>query len=188
MLRNQMPPHEKSEDTRWFLNEVYAHEPSLKSYLRGAYPAVRDVDDVVQSAYLRIWKTRMERPIAFAKTFLFQVARHLVVDRVRRAQHARTDSWADLSELPVFDEAPGAVEVLTYAEKVELLGHALGRLPVRCREVMILRKFHQVSVRDIALRLGVAERTVESQITRGTQLLAKDLRAQGVESFCRHET
>jgi hypothetical protein len=37
-----------SEHARWFAEEVQPHEPSLRSYLRNTFPALPDVDDVVQ--------------------------------------------------------------------------------------------------------------------------------------------
>lgn len=172
-----------AERSRWFADEVHPHDAALRGYLRGAFPRVRDVDDVVQESYLRIWRARMARPIAATKSFLFQVARRVAIDRVRRTQAARTESLGDLSALAVLDERAGADEALTYAEKVELLGEVIVSLPRRCREIMILRKLHRVSHAEIAARLGISERTVESQVTRGMKLVAERLRARGVEGF-----
>src|SRR3954471_24912441 len=85
-LRPMPPPN--TDQARWFANEVHAHDGQLRAYLRGTYPAVRDVDDVVQESYLRTWKARLAHPIASTKSFLFQVARNLAVDVVRRKQSA----------------------------------------------------------------------------------------------------
>jgi DNA-directed RNA polymerase specialized sigma24 family protein len=71
---------------------VHPHEVSLRGWLRGHYPTLRDVDDVVQESFLRVWKARLARPISSSKTFLFQVARRLIVDRARRERVAKTDS------------------------------------------------------------------------------------------------
>lgn len=174
---------ETSEQSRWFYREVHAHDAALKSYLRASFPAVRDIDDVVQESYLRIWKARMARPIASTKSFLFQIARHFVIDAARRSQTACTESLGDLSALRVLEDRPDAVESLNYAEKVGILADALASLPARCREIMILRKFHDVPQAEIAHRLGISERTVESQVTRGMRLVAERLRARGLNGF-----
>ena len=173
--------------SRWFREEVHAHEAQLKAYLRSAYPTVADVDDVVQESYLRIWKARLTRPIASAKAFLFQIARHLAVDVVRHERALPIDRLRDLSALPVLDDRPTAAEALGYQEKVSLLADALTHLPARCREIFILRKFNQVPQREIAAKLGLSERTVESQITRGMKLLERYLRKHGVTAFARDE-
>jgi RNA polymerase sigma factor (sigma-70 family) len=173
------------EQVRWFNQEVYAHEPALRSYLRGSFPAVQDVDDVVQESYLRIWRARLARPITSTKSFLFQIARHLIIDGVRRSLTARTISLGDLSELPVLEDRPDAAEALTHGEKVNFVAEALASLPARCREIMILRKFEKWSHAEIAARLGISERTVDSQLTRGMKLMEARLRARGEEGFRR---
>lgn len=179
------PPSRASEQTRWFAEEVHSHESSLKAYLRGSFPTVRDVDDLVQESYLRIWKARLARPIASTKSFLFQVARRAAIDVLRRKVVAATETLGDLSVLAVMDDRPNTAEALSYDEKIELLAAAFLRLPARCREIMTLRKLRGWSHREIALQLGISERTVESQITRGTKLCETCLRERGVAGFSR---
>lgn len=72
------------EQAQWFANEVHAHASQLKAYLRGAFPSVRDVDDVVQESYLRIWKARAIHPIESAKTFLFTIARRVALKQAMK--------------------------------------------------------------------------------------------------------
>lgn len=179
-----MPPGGLSPDgQRWFTDEVHAHESSLKSYLRMSFPSVRDVDDVVQESYLRIWKARLSRQIVSTKSFLFQVARNLAIDAIRHRQTAQTESLGEMGELPVVEDKPDSASRLCYQEKVELLAAAFLQLPPRCREIMTLRKLENASVREIAARLGVSEGTVENQITRGTKLCRDYLRRHGVDGF-----
>lgn len=141
----------------------------------------------MQESYLRIWKARLARPIRFSKSFLFSVARHLAIDGLRRKDCARTEALGDLSQLAVLVDEPDAGAALSHAEKVEMLGEALASLPRRCREIMILRKFQNVPLRKIALRLDISERTVESQVTRGMKLVEARLRARGVYGYLRDE-
>ena len=172
-----------SEQLRWFEEEVHGHDLALRSYLRGRFPSVRDVEDVVQESYLRIWRARLVRPITSTKAFLFQIARHLAIDGVRRHRTARTESLGDLAALPVLEEGPDACESLTRTEKIDFLVEALASLPARCREIMVLRKFQHLSHREIAVRLHISERTVESQVTRGMKLIEQRLRARGLDGF-----
>ncbi|MDO8544957.1 MAG: RNA polymerase sigma factor [Opitutaceae bacterium] len=166
---------------------MHAHESQLKAYLRSSFPAVRDVEDVVQESYLRIWKAKMTRPIASAKAYLFQVARHLAIDAVRETKATPVDCLRDLSTVTVIEDRPTAADALCYQEKVSLVAAALTQLPARCRESFILRKFKQVPQRDIAAELGISERTVESQVTRGMKLIEAYLRKHGVNGFSRDE-
>lgn len=176
-----------SDRIRWFAEEVHSHDSQLKAYLRNSFPAVQDVDDVVQESYLRIWKANTIRPIASARAFLFQVARNLAIDAVRRNKATPIDRLSNLSTLTIPENSPTAADALCYQEKVSLVTAALMQLPVRCREVFILRKFKQVPQRDIAAQLGISERTVESQVTRGMKLMEAFVRKQDNGGFFLNE-
>ena len=170
---------------QWFTDEVQQHEPALRGYLRHAFPTL-DVDDVVQESYLRIWRARLARPIRSTKAFLFQVARHLAVDGLRKAS-APVMALRDLSELTVLDDKPDAADELDYHERISVLSDALAALPNRCREVVYLRKFRALPQKEVAAKLGISVRTVESQFARGMHLCEVHLRRRGVTGFCRDE-
>lgn len=57
-----------------------------------------------------------------------------------------------------------------------MLAEAMRSLPVRCREVLILRKIHGLAQKEIAQRLGISENTVESLVSRGLRRCASYLR------------
>ena len=173
--------------SKWFTDEVRAHDSQLKAYLRASFPAVRDVDDVVQESYLRVWKAKMVRPILSAKAFLFQVARHVAIDAVRDTRASPVDGLRDWSTFSVIEDRPTAADALCYQEKVSLVASALTQLPARCREIFILRKFKHVPQRTIAMELLISERTVESQVTRGMKLIEAYLRKHGVNGLYRDE-
>lgn len=179
----QMRGAEASE-ARWFAEEVHAHEPSLKAYLRGSFPSVRDVDDVVQESYLRIWKARAARPIQSARAFLFKVARHVALDLVRRERISPIDLVRDFSQLTVLDESDlGVAERVGLQEKIRLLGEAIACLPACCREIVILRKLKGIPQKEVAARLGIAEKTVEAQVSRGVRRCEEYLSKRGVFSL-----
>lgn len=167
---------------RWFAEEVQPHDSLLKAYLRTAYPLVRDVEDVVQESYLRIWKARAAHPIASAKAFLFQVARHLALDIARREKISPIKGVTDLAALSVLDGRPTADELACTQEEIELLAQAIHGLPARCREIVVLRKLKAMPQKQIAQQLGISEQTVQVQVQRGVKRVAEFLRQRGVPS------
>lgn len=172
-----------AEQSRWFTEQVHPHDGQLKSYLRGSFPSVRDVDDVVQESYLRIWKARLTRPIHSSKSFLFQIARHLAIDVVRTRQMAPTESLVDFEALPVLEDRPDAAAVLSRKERINLLSDALASLPERAREIVFMRKFQAIPQKDAAAKLGISERTVEAQLAKGMRLCEDYLRKRGIQGF-----
>lgn len=165
---------------RWFAEEVHPHDAQLKAYLRNSFPSVRDVEDVVQESYLRIWRSRAAQPIHSARAFLFKVARHVALNLVDRQRASPVIVVGDLAALPVLEDRPGVVETVGKNEKLQLLVQALATLPPRCREITVLRKLKGVPQKEIAARLGIAEKTVEEQVARGVRRCEDYLRRRGV--------
>lgn len=173
---------ESPNQSEWFMQEVHPHEPSLRAYLRHSYPSTRDLDDVVQESYLRIWKAAALRPVESAKAFLFKIARNIVIDLGRRGQINPTVAVTDLAALPVIEEGPGVVEIACTREEILVLADAIDALPARCREILILRKLRNVPQKAIAVQLGLSEQTVQVQVCRGVKRVAEYLRRHGIAS------
>jgi RNA polymerase sigma factor (sigma-70 family) len=176
-----MPPH--TDQARWFSEEVQTHETSLRSYVRDSFPAIRDVDDVVQESYLRIWRARLGRPVASTKAFLFTIARNVALDLVRRARRSPVNSLVEMAELHLVESNPSVADLLSQAEKIDLLGRAIAALPPRCREIVVLHKINGFPQRSVAERLSLSEKTVENQVALGVKHCEKFFRRHGIEHF-----
>lgn len=174
------PPLPAPDLSRWFSEEILPHDGQLKAYLRGSFPTVRDVDDVVQESYLRVWRSRAAGPICSARGFLFSVARRLAIDWTRRMIASPVEPVADLTRLAAADATADVAGEVEWRERVEILGEAIGRLPERCRAVFVLHKIHGLSRRETAERLGLAEKTVEVQTARAMEHCGSFLRRRGV--------
>jgi len=169
------------EHARWFKEEVYPHDGQLKSYLRGTYLSAHgEVEDIVQESYLRVWKARATQSIHSAKGFLFQVARHVATDLLRRERASPIEGVTDLADLSVFDGGPNAAEAACTREEIALLADAIDALPGRCREIFILRKIKRVPQKDIARALGISEQTVQVQVLRGMKRCEEFLSRYGL--------
>ena len=182
-----MPPKTSvvSLDTcnaEWFNREVYPHDGRLKAYLRGSFPSVRDVDDVVQQSYLRIWRRQMLRPLDSARSFLYSVARNLAIDALRRETKSPIQAVPNVASLEVFDGCPNPAEAACSSERLDLLVEAIESLPKRCREVLILRKLYDMSSAEIARKLGISEGTVHVHGAKGVRRCEEFMRARGARS------
>lgn len=173
-------PH-NPEHRRWFSQEVQPHEPILRSYIRGSFPTVRDVDDVVQESYLRIWRTHLATPVRSARAFLFTVARRLALDWVRRDKCAPFLSEHEAGGAQVVEEKPNASERLDTDERIEVLADGLVALPPRCRDVVVLYRLKCLSRQEVARQLGISPKTVDEQAARGVRRLEEFFRAKGYQ-------
>lgn len=166
---------------RWFSDQIHPHDSSLKAYVRTAFPHLRDVDDVVQESYLRLWKARAAHPIRFGKSFLFIVARNIALNLLQRQRVSPLLPVTELAALPVEDEKTDVAEAACTREEIALLADGIESLPSRCREIFILRRIKGVSQKEIAARLGISEQTVQVQVQRGVKRCGEFLRRRGVK-------
>lgn len=178
------PPCVDGHDpVQWFNQEVHPHENQLKAYLRSQFPSVRDVDDVVQESFLKIWKARAGRPIESARAFLFRIAQRLAIDVVRRARRSPVDAERSADDSLVLDNRPNAVEILLTRETLQLLAQAIAQLPPKERAVILLHKVNGLAQREAAEKLNFSVRSVEKYTIQGLRRCQGFLAKHGIEHF-----
>lgn len=169
-----------ADGKRWFAEEVQPHEAALRAYLKGVYPTVRDVDDVVQESYMRLWRAHTLRPMQCVRAFLFGIACRVAVDIIRKERRTTARNVAlGLDAANVVEHKADVSEAACTREEIALLAEAIHSLPARCREIMILRKLQRRSQREIARLLGISVGTVEVQSSRGMEKCTRYLRHHG---------
>ena len=174
-----MPPQDL-EIARWFAEEVCPHEPALRTYLRGRFPTLTDIDDLVQETYARLIHVRSSGRVTEVRPYLFSVARNAAIDLCRRNRIVAIDQIAEMDRLSVVEDRPDTAETLNQDQELVLLTDAIRALPDRCRQVLTLRKLHGLSHRAIAEKLGISENTVSAQVTLGVFRVRCYLGARGV--------
>lgn len=174
-----MPPT-RSDDAHWFAEEVQPHESTLRAWLRGRFPTLTDVDDLVQESYARVLRARATGQVRNAKNYLFATARNAALDLFRHENTLAFEPIGETTTSSVLQEEAGVREAVDRQQELELLRAALQALPTRCRQVFTLRKLYGLSHREIAAQLHISERTVEAQIDKAMRRCADFLRSYGL--------
>ena len=172
-----------TEQARWFCAEVQQHEPALRAYLRVRFPSLRDIDDLVQESYARILRARQIGTAKLSRAYLFVTARNLALDAIRHRNVVTITSLAEIDELSVVEGGPNAAEAASCEQELEILAEAIATLPKRCRDIFVLRRFRELSHREIALKLGITENTVNAQLVIAMLRCREYLRLRGVNHF-----
>ena len=126
-----------------------------------------DAEDLVQQALLRSarrWPAARERPEAYTRKILVNLARDRWRSRLYRAERAVDD----LGDLPA---APWTDDIAPALDRQLLLLRACRLLPVQQRAVLLLRFWEDRSVAETAAVLGCAEGTVKSYTHRALHRL-----------------
>ncbi len=189
-LSENLPPSAAASPgaEQWFKEEVHSHDAQLKSYLRGSFPSIRDVDDVVQESYLRIWRAAAREPVKSAKAFLYLVARRVALNFVRKERNSPVDAYGDEVMSGVLDDRPNAREAAIIQDRIDMLADALMSLPPRCRAIVVLHKMKGLAQKEVAAQLGLSERTVETHVRNGVARCLAYLREHGFAEGIRDET
>lgn len=161
-----MPPPE-SEPSRWFAEEVQPHESKLRAWLRGLFPSLPDLDDLVQESYVRLIRAREAGKVGHAKAYLFTTARNAALDFFRRRKIVSIEAVGDMSDSTVLDDRPGVADAVSKQQELDLLAEAVRDLPERCRQTLTLRLLYGLSHKEIAAELKVSEHTVKAQLAKG---------------------
>jgi RNA polymerase sigma factor (sigma-70 family) len=159
----------------WFVEEVLPLERRLVRYLLHARQPAGEIEDLRQEVFARVYEAAGARRPAPAWPYVYMVARNLIVDRLRRAQVAPLVALNDPDSIDPEGEEIPADRALAAKQDLSRLMAAIEALPARRREVVRLRKIEGLSQREVAERLGIAEHTVEKQVSKGLRRLAEAL-------------
>lgn len=161
-----------SELESWFVREVLPLEAQLVHFLRRSWRNASDIPDLLQEVYMRVCEAAQKQVPIPAKPFVFAVARNLIIDHVRREHVVSIDSVSDPDAVEAATEEPGPDRSAIARDELRRLEDALGRLPPRAREAMVMKKVEGLSRREIALRMGVTEKTVKWHLNEAVRALA----------------
>lgn len=156
----------------WFVREVLPLEAALMHFLRRSWRNQSELSDLCQDVYVRVYEAARDQRPDPVKPFVFATARNMIVDRIRREHVVPIETVADLEALAVGAEEPGPDRAVIAREELRRLQAALDRMPPRCREAVVLKKIHGLSMREIATRMGISFKTVDRHLSDGAQYLA----------------
>jgi RNA polymerase sigma-70 factor (ECF subfamily) len=119
-------------------------------------------EDVVQQAFIKLWVNRERLDTTKSpKNYLYTIAFNLFVDSVKKRkkeQQFLIDTW-NTSLNPILEEDDMALE-----NRIKKMQKIIATLPPKCKEIIHLNKIEGVKYKDIAIKLGISIKTVESQM------------------------
>lgn len=130
-----------------------------------------EAEDVAQDAMIRLWRIAPDWRQGEAKvtSWLYRVVTNLCTDRLRAGRRRRAEALDDVPE-PV-DGAVDAEGAMIAADRMAALQAALGVLPERQRQAVVLRHIEGLTNPEIAEVLGIGVEAVESLTARGKRAL-----------------
>lgn len=156
------------------------HRAELQRFLAARTGDPAEAQDLVQEVWLRIERGGFG-PIANGRAYLFRIAHHLVLDRVReRARRAnRERDWADVA----LDQRAGEADpqqaptdaLLIATQDAARLAAAIAALPAGAGRAFRLHKIDGLSHAETAARLGISRKGVEKHMAVAMAHLRRNL-------------
>ena len=144
-----------------------------------AYRFCRDrsrAEEMAQEAFLRSYRALAQwRRDAVFSTWLFALATNLYRSELRRIPARVLSLTVSLEDVPEPRDARASDGGLEDRDRDLAVRRAVGALPAKYREALILFYFHDMDVTTAARSLGLPEGTVKARLFRGREILRNKL-------------
>lgn len=141
---------------------------------RNLVPRDDDADDIVQEAFMRVFRNleRFDFKYAFT-TWLFRIVTNLCIDHLRKRRPMGTGAAGEEDEIqfdPVDEQVERPEESLLREERATLVRECIDALAPHFRSVMVLRELDGLPCAEIAKIVGATNVTVRWRLHRGRKL------------------
>ena len=141
----------------------------LRRAIGGIVPP-KEVEDIVQEAYVRACQAEQATSIRAPSSFLFKTVRNLALDHVKRSESRLSDSFEEENSAEAFYQHSFGMnpqDQTVSHEEFSLFCDAVRLLPAQCRRAFVLKKVYGFTRKEIAEQMNISENTVQTQIARG---------------------
>ncbi|MBC9796838.1 RNA polymerase sigma factor [Sinomicrobium weinanense] len=149
----------------------------LFSYAYKIYGDEAVCEDMVQEIFIRLWERSEELSVKNLEGYLFRAVKYKLANSIRdlkfTVQH--TDALSGLSTIPSVNRQ------MEYQELEKEVFVLVDRLPYRCKEVFCMSRVDSLTNAEIAEKLDISVRTVETHISNALKYLKMNLH---IASWC----
>jgi RNA polymerase sigma-70 factor (ECF subfamily) len=144
-----------------------------KSLYSFAYKRVRSKEiseEIVQDFLANLWAGRKTLVIKTSfEGYIYTAVRNLVFNYI--AKETRRKAYSHFVQLFKVDTDNSTEETINTRDLQQNIEKGLNNLPEKCRSVFELSRRENKSNKEIALELGISEKTVESHLTKAIKRL-----------------
>ena len=177
--------------TRVLNGDADAFNPLVRKYQQKIYNLIyrqvhdrETAKDLCQEVFLKAWQALPKfKGQSVFYTWLYKIAVNCSIDFLRKRKQkkqiiltceALPQNPDDV--LPMIQTQPSPCQILEKEELGHTIRRAVQQLPPRQRQVFRLRYFHELPIKQIALRMNKSESTVKTTLHHARQKLQNILR------------
>jgi RNA polymerase sigma-70 factor, ECF subfamily len=134
----------------------------------------REIEDVVQEVFLKLWNVRtFLKENEKLESYLFIITRNFIFNQFRKSFNENA------YRVTVINGASEAYDIENNIEAKDLqeyIKNLVTELSPRQQEIFRLSREEHLTYNEIALRLGISEKTVERHINEALKFLRQNIR------------
>jgi len=167
-------------DHEYFRAIFDRYSKPLFVFSMGYLKSKEDAENVVQEAFLKIWRNREKlKPDTSFQSYLFTIALNLIrkyFNKSARLNKLKHDILLDASENKLnFDDRND------YQLLLDNLEELIGKMPEKRRAVFVKKKIEEKSLKEISEEMSISTKTVEYHITEAMKYLKEEFCKIGVK-------
>jgi len=147
-----------------------------------SYNHIKDksaAQEIVQELFVSVWNRRGAVEIDNLKNYLATAIKFLVFKQFERERRRRTIE-DNINLQGNFNEEEEKIEARFLQEYIN---GQVEQLPEKCRMVFNYSRVENMTIPEIAKKMGISEKTVEGHLTKGLKTLKVNLKDSGVLSI-----
>ena len=133
--------------------------------------------EALHETFLRLDRVSDATPVRSPSDYIFRTAVNVAKDR-QKSQNYRVSAGEVDVLLDISDDSPDPARIVEARQEIEAFKRALAKLPARPREVLRSISIEGQSPQEVATRLDVSLRTVESDLRGALRHCAEGLGRQ----------
>ena len=146
--------------------------PTLLRFIHGMLKDNHMAEDIAQNIFMKLWIHREKLDSTQSlKNYLFVLAKHEIFNIFKAKRTTMLSLLPQLNDRDIEDRGYSIEEQYNYAELNELLIQNISKMPPQRQLIFRMSRCEHLSNREIAERLGLSVRTVDTHI----ELALKDL-------------
>ncbi|MDR3261924.1 MAG: sigma-70 family RNA polymerase sigma factor [Tannerella sp.] len=134
-----------------------------------------EAEDILQETFIRIWDNRTNLSPTSFKSYLFKISYHLVVDHFRRQLDTVDFEGYINSEYYQGTAENETEQQINLDDYRKLIAESVSRLTPRQQEIFRLSRDEELPAKEIAVSLGISEKTVNNQLSIIIGILRADI-------------
>lgn len=169
--------HLKNGDKQAFNLLFNLYNQKIFFFAKGYLKSEKEAEEIVQETFLKIWERRNHLdPELSINAYLFKIAFNFIQKQFIKNAKEQEFKHDFANELVNFDEQTS--NMLNYHFLLDHINLLIDELPPRQKEIIILRKLDNYSIKEISEQLSISVKTIEAHLTAALKFLKERLKSE----------